>query len=102
MEEHVFLSQAMKPNDVGEEKHCGIAIMTGAQVWRRKNCWERKELLAKEKKKEEKPQWVAFCVDDEKDCMGIRRARVDKPDSLGLIHFSAQSWQIMKVSPEMP
>lgn len=57
---------------------------------------EKKELLRKErpvgqKKKEKekkKTQWVAFCVDDEKDCTGIRRARLDKPEFLGLIHFS--------------
>lgn len=64
--------------------------MTGEQVWRRKNCSERKDLLAKKKKKKKrkKPQWVVFCVDDEKDCTGIRRARLDKPEFLGLIHFS--------------
>lgn len=50
IEEGVFLSQAVKPNDVGLEEHHGIAIMTGAQAWRGMSSSEEKELLGGRKK----------------------------------------------------
>lgn len=83
IEEHVFLSQAVKPKDVGLKGHPGIAIMIGAQVWGGTSCSGVKELLGEGKK----PQWVTSCVPDEKDCTGIGKARLEKSESLGLTHF---------------
>lgn len=83
IEQHVFLSQAVKPKDIVLEGHRGIAITTGAQVRRGTNSSEEKELLGGRKK----APVGTFCVPDEKDYMGIGKARLDKSESLGLTDF---------------
>lgn len=82
-QKQAFLSQAVKPKDVGLEGHCGVAIMTGAQVWRGRSIQRRKSCWGEGKK----PQWVTFCVPNGKYYVGIGKARLDKSESLGLSHF---------------
>lgn len=61
---------------VGRNSNYGWCGEEGA-VLRRKSCWGEGK----------KPQWVTFCVPDEKDYVGIGKARLDKSESSGLSHF---------------